>query len=382
MQERPQMMIPILDLSVQHEQLADEIGAAVASVLRSQKFILGPEVRELEQDLAPYCQCSEAVGCASGSDALLLALMACDVGPGDEVITTPFSFFATAASIARLGAKTVFVDIDNSTFNIDTTRIERAITNRTKAIIPVHLFGQCAEMGRINELAGQANIRVIEDAAQAIGAEYRGKRAGSLGAVACFSFYPSKNLGGAGDGGLLTTNDSELAETLRILRAHGAKKKYYHDRVGINSRLDSLQAAILRVKFRYLDQWAAARRLNAHRYQELFHQAGLVSSEEIRLPVESEGSLHVYNQFVIRARDRDKLRAWLANRGVGTEIYYPLSLHMQDCFKDLGYHRGDFPESERAAEEALAIPVYPELGATAQAYVVETIASFYRQAAG
>jgi len=382
MQERPQMMIPILDLSVQHEQLADEIGAAVAKVLRSQKFILGPEVRELEQDLAPYCQCSEAVGCASGSDALLLALMACDIGPGDEVITTPFSFFATVASISRLGAKAVFVDIDNSTFNIDTTRIESAITNRTKAIMPVHLFGQCAEMDRINELAGQSNIRVIEDAAQAIGAEYRGKRAGSLGAVACFSFYPSKNLGGAGDGGLLTTNDGKLADTLRILRAHGAKKKYYHDRVGINSRLDSLQAAILRVKFRYLDQWAAARRLNAHRYRELFHEAGLVSSEEIRLPAESDGSFHVYNQFVIRARDRDGLRGWLSNRGVGTEIYYPLPLHLQDCFKDLGYKRGDFPESERAAEEALAIPVYPELGATAQAYVVETINSFYRQSAG
>jgi len=382
MQERPQMMIPILDLSVQHEQLADEIGAAVAKVLRSQKFILGPEVRELEQDLAPYCQCSDAVGCASGSDALLLALMACDIGPGDEVITTPFSFFATVASISRLGAKAVFVDIDNSTFNIDTTRIESAITKRTKAIMPVHLFGQCAEMARINELAGQSNIRVIEDAAQAIGAEYRGKRAGSLGAVACFSFYPSKNLGGAGDGGLLTTNDGKLADTLRILRAHGAKKKYYHDRVGINSRLDSLQAAILRVKFRYLDQWAAARRLNAHRYRELFHEAGLVSSEEIRLPAESDGSFHVYNQFVIRARDRDGLRGWLSNRGVGTEIYYPLPLHLQDCFKDFGYERGDFPESERAAEEALAIPVYPELGATAQAYVVETINSFYRQSAG
>ena len=382
MQERPQMMIPILDLSVQHEQLADEIGAAVAKVLRSQKFILGPEVRELEQDLAPYCQCSEAVGCASGSDALLLALMACDIGPGDEVITTPFSFFATVASISRLGAKAVFVDIDNSTFNIDTTRIESVITNRTKAIMPVHLFGQCAEMDRINELAAQSNIRVIEDAAQAIGAEYRGKRAGSLGAVACFSFYPSKNLGGAGDGGLLTTNDGKLADTLRILRAHGAKKKYYHDRVGINSRLDSLQAAILRVKFRYLDQWAAARRLNAHRYRELFHEAGLVSSEEIRLPAESDRSFHVYNQFVIRARDRDGLRGWLSNRGVGTEIYYPLPLHLQDCFNDLGYERGDFPESERAAEEALAIPVYPELGATAQAYVVETINSFYRQSAG
>ena len=380
MQEKPQMKIPILDLSVQHQQIADEIGVAVARVLNSQKFINGPEVIEFERELAPYCQCAEAVGCASGSDALLLALMACGVGPGDEVITTPFSFFATVGSIVRLGAKAVFVDIDAATFNIDANRIESAITERTKAIMPVHLFGQCAEMNRINELASQFGIAVIEDAAQAIGAEYRGRRAGSLGAVGCFSFYPSKNLGGAGDGGLLTTNDREMAQTLRILRAHGAKKKYYHDCVGINSRLDSLQAAILRVKFRYLDQWARARRANAQRYRELFRDAGLASSDSIQLPAESESSLHVYNQFVIRARDRDKLRAYLAERGVGTEIYYPVPLHMQACFKDLGHQGGDFPESERAAAEALAIPIYPELGANAQGYVVETIASFYRQA--
>jgi dTDP-4-amino-4,6-dideoxygalactose transaminase len=381
MQEKAQMKIPILDLSVQHQEIAGEIGAAVARVLNSQKFILGPEVREFERELAPYCQCAEAVGCASGSDALLLALMACGVGPGDEVITTPFSFFATVGSIVRLGAKAVFVDIDAATFNVDSNRIESAITERTKAIMPVHLFGQCAEMNRINELASQFGIAVIEDAAQAIGAEYRSRRAGSLGAVGCFSFYPSKNLGGAGDGGLLTTNDLEMAETLRVLRAHGAKKKYHHDRVGINSRLDSLQAAILRVKFRYLDQWAHARRANAQRYRELFRDAGLVSSGSIQLPAESESSLHVYNQFVIRARDRDKLRACLAERGVGTEIYYPVPLHMQACFRDLGYQSGDFPESERAADEALAIPIYPELGANAQSYVVETIASFYRQAA-
>jgi dTDP-4-amino-4,6-dideoxygalactose transaminase len=379
MQEKVQMRIPILDLSVQHQRIASEIEAAVARVLNSQQFILGPEVRELEREIAPYCQCAEAVGCASGSDALLLALMACGIGPGDEVITTPFSFFATVGSIVRMGAKAVFVDIDEATFNIDANRIESAITDRTKAIMPVHLFGQCAEMDRINELAGPLKIAVIEDAAQAIGAEYRGRRAGSLGTVACFSFYPSKNLGGAGDGGLLTTNDVEMAETLRTLRAHGARKKYYHDRVGINSRLDSLQAAILRVKFRYLDQWAQARRENAQRYRELFRDAGLVSSGSVRLPSEPAAANHVYNQFVIRARDRDKLRAYVAERGVGTEIYYPVPLHMQVCFRDLGYQPGDFPESERAAEQALAIPVYPELGARAQAYVVETIASFYRQ---
>ena len=380
MQEKAQMKIPILDLSVQHQKIAAEIQAAVARVLNSQQFIQGPDVRELEREIAPYCQCAEAIGCASGSDALLLALMACGVGPGDEIITTPFSFFATVGSIVRLGARAVFVDIDDSTFNIDVNRIEAAITERTRAIMPVHLFGQCAEMDRINEVAGLNKIAVIEDAAQAIGAEYKGKRAGSLGNVGCFSFYPSKNLGGAGDGGLLTTNDPEMAETLRILRAHGAKKKYHHDRVGINSRLDSLQAAILRVKFRYLDQWAAARRKNAQRYRDLFNQAELVSSGAVRLPAESASSLHVYNQFVIRARDRDKLRAYLAERGVGTEVYYPVPLHAQPCFKNLGHQIGDFPKSERAAEEALAIPVYPELSENAPTYVVETIHSFYRQA--
>jgi dTDP-4-amino-4,6-dideoxygalactose transaminase len=378
MQEKAQMKIPILDLSVQYQQIADEIGSAVTRVLGNQKFILGPEVREFERELATYCHCAESVGCASGSDALLLALMACDVGPGDEVITTPFSFFATAGSIVRLGATAVFVDIDKATFNMDVSQIESAITERTKAIIPIHLFGQCAEMDTINKLADRVKIPVIEDAAQAIGAEYRGRRAGSLGAIGCFSFYPSKNLGGAGDGGLLTTNDLELAETLRTLRTHGAKQKYYHDRLGINSRLDTIQAAILRVKFRYLDQWAHARRTNAQRYRELFRDVGLGSSDPIELPTESEGSMHVYNQFVIRARNRDMLKAWLAEKGVGTEIYYPLPLHMQVCFKDLGYQSGDFPESERAAAEALAIPVYPELSADAQAYVVEAIASFYR----
>jgi dTDP-4-amino-4,6-dideoxygalactose transaminase len=380
MQEKARMKVPILDLSVQHQKIAPEIEAAVERVLRSQQFILGPEVRELERELATYCQCTEAVGCASGSDALLLALMACGVGPGDEVITTPFSFFATVGSIVRLGAKPVFVDIDESTFNIDANLIESAMTKQTRAILPVHLFGQCAEMDRINELAGHMKVDVVEDAAQAIGAEFRGRRAGSLGTIGCFSFYPSKNLGGAGDGGLLTTNNSHIADTLRMLRAHGAKKKYYHDRVGINSRLDSLQAAILRVKFRYLDQWSQARRKNAQRYRELFRDAGLVSSGVAQLPLESAQAVHVYNQFVIRARERDKLRAWLIERGVGTEIYYPVPLHMQACFKDLGHKAGDFPVSERAAEEALAIPVYPELDRNAQSYVVESIASFYRQA--
>jgi dTDP-4-amino-4,6-dideoxygalactose transaminase len=379
MQEKARMEIPILDLSVQHRQIADEIQQAIARVLQDQKFILGPEVRALEQELAPYCGCAEAVGCASGSDAILLALMACDIGPGDEVITTPFSFFATAGSIVRLGARAVFVDIEPGTFNIDSNKIEGAISKRTKVIMPVHLFGQCSDFDTIDEIASRFKLQVIEDAAQAIGAEYRQRRAGSLGAIGCFSFYPSKNLGGAGDGGLLTTNNPELAESLKMLRAHGARKKYYHDRVGINSRLDSLQAAILRVKFRYLDQWSKARRRNAQRYRELFNDSGL-EQNFVKLPAESADSLHVYNQFVIRARHRDRLKGWLAEKGIGTEIYYPLPLHLQVCFRNMGYNEGDFPESERAAAEALAIPVYPELDSNAQSYIVDTIAAFYGNA--
>ncbi|HSB08242.1 MAG TPA: DegT/DnrJ/EryC1/StrS family aminotransferase [Blastocatellia bacterium] len=379
MQEKAQMKIPLLDLGAQHSSIAGEIESAVKRVLDSQQFILGPEVRELERELAAYCQCSESVGCASGSDAILLALMACGVGPGDEVITTPFSFFATVGSMVRLQAKPVFVDIDGATFNLDVTRLAEGITSRTRAIMPVHLFGQCADMEIITQLADRNGIAVIEDAAQAIGAEHHGKRAGSLGAVGCFSFYPSKNLGGAGDGGLLTTNNTEIADSLRALRSHGAKKKYYHDRVGINSRLDSLQAAILRVKFRYLDSWTQARRNNARRYQSLFRDAGFLSNQPVRLPTESEPAFHVYNQFVIRVRERDELRAYLTKRGIGTEVYYPLPLHLQNCFKDLGYNEGDFPEAESAAREALAIPVYPELTEAEQMYVVAMVRSFYDQ---
>jgi len=378
MQEKAQMKIPLLDLAAQHQAIAGEIESAVIRVLNSQQFIQGPEVRELERELARYCQREYAIGCASGSDALLLALMACGVGPGDEVITSPFSFFATVGSIVRLGAKPVFVDIDPETFYLATESLERAVTPRTKAIMPVHLFGLCAEMDSINELAAQLNIPVIEDAAQAIGAEYRGRRAGSLGKIGCFSFYPSKNLGGAGDGGFLTTNDPEVAEMLQTLRSHGAKKKYYHDVVGINSRLDSLQAAILRVKLPHLDRWAAARRANAQRYRELFSAAESTSDRTVGLPFEPTNCRHVYNQFVIRVRDRDALRAYLQDRGIGTEVYYPVPLHLQNCFKDLGYSQGDFPEAERAAREALSIPVYPELDEAAQKYVVDSIASFYR----
>ncbi len=370
--------IPLLDLNAQYQVIGDEVNAVVRSVLESQQFILGPEVRDLEREIAGYCGTAHAVGCASGSDAILLALMALEIGPGDEVITSPFTFFATAGSIVRLGARPVFVDIDEQTFNIDVSLIERAVTSRTKAIMPVHLFGECAEIERLRELASARAIPIIEDAAQAIGSTHFGKPAGSLGLAACFSFYPSKNLGGAGDGGMLTTNDVEFADKLKVMRGHGAKKKYFHEFVGMNSRLDSLQAAILRVKLRHLDDWTAARRANAARYRELFARTGLPESGKVKLPVESAGGFHVYNQFVIRAEERDKLQAHMKEHGVGTEVYYPLSLHLQQCFKTLGHKPRDFPKSERATNEALAIPVYPELDEDDQEYVVETIESFYR----
>lgn len=371
--------VPMLDLRAQYKQLATEIEAAVVKVLESQQLILGPEVKELEKEIASYSQCDHGIGCASGSDALLLALMAFDIGPGDEVITTPFTFFATVGSIVRLGAVPVFVDIDPVTFNMNVRQLDPVVTERTKAIMPVHLFGQCVEMDKVEAVARRAEIAVIEDAAQAIGAEYKNRRAGSLGDIGAFSFYPSKNLGGAGDGGMLTTNSASLAESLRVLRAHGAPKKYYHDRVGVNSRLDSLQAAILRVKFGYLESWAEARRANAARYDRLFEAKGLVAEGVVVPPVVQEGQHHVFNQYVIRVRERDGLRAYLAERGIGTEIYYPVPMHMQKCFADLGFKRGAFPEAERAAHEVVAIPVYPELGEDDQEYVAATVAQFYRK---
>ena len=372
------MKIPILDLKSQYERIAEDVEQAVQSVLRSQQYIMGPEVKAFEQELAAYCHSSYAIGCASGSDALLLALMACGIGVDDEVVTTSFSFFATAGSIVRLGAKPVFVDIDWDTFNLDSEAAERVITAKTKAILPVHLFGQCAEMDSINSLAKAYDLHVIEDAAQAIGAEYAGTQAGNLGDIGAFSFYPSKNLGGAGDGGALTTNSEVLAERLRLLRTHGAKKKYYHDEVGLNSRLDALQAAILRVKMRFLSEWSEARRENARRYKTLFEESGLIDRELVKVPVERENCLHVFNQYVIRAVERDQLRSYLSEQGIGTEIYYPVPLHLQGCFKPLGYQVGSLPQSERAANEALAIPVYPELSNEAQEYVVRTIKTFYK----
>lgn len=377
MELKKRMVIPILDLKAQHDRISGELGAAITRVMESQQFILGPEVKDLEREIADYCQTRYAIGCASGSDALLLSLMALGVGEGDEVITTPFSFFATAGSIARLGAIPVFIDIEPGTFNLNSDFLAGAITPRAKAIMPVHLFGQCADMSPIMKIANEYGLAVIEDAAQALGASYLERRAGGLGTIAAFSFYPSKNLGGAGDGGIVTTDDPELAEGLRALRAHGARKKYFHETVGINSRLDSLQAAILRVKLPYLDEWASKRRENAESYRRLFAKSGTLESGDIILPVEEARGVHVYNQFVVRCRKRDALRDYLKENGIGSEIYYPLSLHLQDCFGYLGVEAGSLPESERASGEVLALPIYPELDQQALEYIVDVIESFY-----
>jgi dTDP-4-amino-4,6-dideoxygalactose transaminase len=369
------MKVPLLDLKEQNDALRPQIEAALGRVLDTNGFILGEEVAALEQELAAYCGTRQAIGCASGSDAILLALMALEVGPGDEVITSPYSFFATVSAITRLGATPVFVDIDAETYNLDVEQLESKIGERTKAIEPVHLYGQCADMDRINEIAGRYNIPVVEDAAQAIGAERGHKRAGSMSSIGCFSFYPSKNLGGMGDGGVLTTDNEDLAERLRALRVHGSIEKYYHKYVGLNSRLDGFQGAILRVKLPHLERWTVRRIENAHRYRELFTNAGL---EEISLPVQVPGGRHIYNQYVIRVPSRrDELRDYLSERQVGTDIYYPLPLHLQECFSYLGYVEGDLIEAERASKETLALPIYPELRAEQQQYVVDSISSFF-----
>jgi len=372
----PIASVPLLDLKAQYAAIRGEVRAALEPVLESQHFILGPEVEALEAELAAYCGCRFAVGVSSGTDALLLALMALEIGPGDEVITSPFTFFATAGCIHRVGARPVFADIEPEGFNLDPARVAAAVTAKTRAIIPVHLFGQCAEMDAISEVAGRHKLAVIEDAAQAIGAEYRGRRAGAMGAAGCFSFFPSKNLGGFGDGGMVTTGDPGLAARLRVLRNHGAEPKYYHKLIGGNFRLDALQAAVLRVKLRHLEAWSAARQENAARYRRLL--AAAAPAGKVRLPPELPGRRHIYNQFCIRVERRDALRAHLAARKVGHEVYYPVPLHLQECFAGLGYKPGSLPESERAAAEALALPIYPELTAAQQQYVVASIAGFFR----
>ncbi len=370
--------VPLLDLKAQYATIRDEIRPAVDAVLESQQCILGSAVAECEAALAPYCGCPHAITVSSGSDALLISLMAEDIGPGDEVITTPYTFFATAGAIARTGAKPVFVDIDPKTYNIDPAAIEAKITPKTKAIIPVHLYGQCAEMDAILDVAGRRGISVIEDAAQAIGAEYKGRRAGSMGRYGCFSFFPSKNLGAAGDGGLVTATDAAVAERLRILRVHGSKPKYYHAIVGGNFRFDALQAAIVTVKLRHLDSWTAGRQSNAARYRRLFEAAGLTADGTVQLPYEVPGNRHIYNQFVIRVPRRDEVQAYLREQKIGNEVYYPVPLHMQQCFAYLGHHEGDFPESEAAAKQTLALPIYPELSDAQAEWVVECIQKFLR----
>jgi dTDP-4-amino-4,6-dideoxygalactose transaminase len=372
------MNVPLLDLKAQFQPLRAEIMEAIQTVCDEQGFILGPRIVAFEESVARYIGSHYAIGCASGSDALLLSLMAIGVKAGDEVITIPFTFFATVSAISRLGAKPVLVDIQPDTFNIDPALIERAITPRTKAIIPVHLFGQCADMASINEIAKRKNIYVIEDACQAIGASQGNKRAGVLGDTGCFSFFPSKNLGGFGDGGLITTNDKTLADSMAMLRVHGSQVRYLHEAVGINSRLDALQAAVLQVKLKYLDQWTEGRRRNAERYSQLFKRTKHV--DRVMLPPIAPGNFHVYNQFTIRAPKRDELRAFLKEKGVGTEVYYPLPMHLQNCFRDLGHQKGAFPLSEQAAEEVMSIPIYAELTEEQQTYVVEMIADFYRHA--
>ena len=368
--------VAFLDLRAQFAPIRDEVLSVVARVLESQQFIMGSEVAALEGEIAKFVGCEFALGCASGSDALLLALMAYGVGPGDEVVTTPFTFVATAGSIARLGARPVFVDIDPVTYNLDPAKFESAITPRTRAVIPVHLFGLPAEMCSIQEISNRHNLPVIEDAAQAIGAEYKGKQVGSLGSVGCFSFFPSKNLGGAGDGGMVVADDPDLADRLRILRLHGSRKKYQYELLGMNSRLDTLQAAILRVKLRHLPAWTAARQRNAEHYRNLFSEYGLMDS--IAPPFVPASCTHVYNQFVIRVQHRDELKAALRKEGIPTEIYYPSPLHLQPAFAYLSYQEGEFPRAELASQEVLALPIYPEFTEEHQRLVVEAISNFFR----
>lgn len=376
-QQSPALHFSFLDLQAQFITIREEVMSAITQTMESQRFILGSEVKAFEDEIAQYVGCSFAIACASGSDALLLALMSLGIGPGDEVITTPFTFVATAGSIARLGAKPIFVDINPATYNIDVQLLERAITKNTRAIVPVHLYGLPAEMRKISQVAKACNLPVIEDAAQALGAACEGIAVGNIGTIGCFSFFPSKNLGGAGDGGMLTTNDPEIADRLRSLRVHGSRLKYHCEVLGVNSRLDALQAAILRVKLRHLASWTDGRRKNAQRYKGLFDQAQL--APQVILPVEPQGMRHVYNQFVIRVISRDKLRDHMLGMGIPTEIYYPEPLHLQPAFTYLEYKPGDLPHSEAASLQVLALPIYPELTEEQQAEVVQSIHQFYFQ---
>jgi dTDP-4-amino-4,6-dideoxygalactose transaminase len=392
-QPQPRMQVPLLDLKLQYRPLEAEIQAAIAKVCASQAFILGPAVKELEASIAAYSQCGYGIGVSSGTDALLLALMALEIGQGDEVITSPFTFFATAGTIARAGARPIFCDIDPVSFNLSPAAVEsfvgkhcerrgtelinRNTGGRVKALMPVHLYGQVADMLPLLDIARRCGLRVIEDAAQAIGAEDGDhNRAGSYGDIGCLSFFPTKNLGAFGDAGMCVTNDPALAERMEILRVHGGKPKYYHSFIGGNFRMDELQAAILNVKLKHLDAWSADRQRNAAYYNGAFGRAKL--GEALEIPYAGLGFRHIYNQYVVRVRDRDALREYLSAAGIGTEIYYPVPLHLQACFAYLGHKAGDFPQSERAAAETLALPIYPELTETQLQYVVDTITAFYR----
>jgi dTDP-4-amino-4,6-dideoxygalactose transaminase len=384
------MIVPMLDLKAQYASMKEEIDRAISEVMEAQHFILGRWVEECEKAIAEYCRCAHAVGVSSGTDALLICLMAEGIGPGDEVITSPYTFFATAGVIARVGARPVFVDIDPTTYNLSPALISSKVTPKTRAIIPVHLFGQMAEMDAIGEVARKHDLIMIEDAAQAIGAEHNHHRAGSVGKYGCLSFFPSKNLGAAGDGGMVVTNDGTRAEKLMCLRAHGSKPKYHHKMIGGNFRLDTLQAAIVSAKLVHLDAWTAARQRNAERYLHLFEEAGLLLEDgrqfaadgsaadderQIALPIISTNR-HIFNQYIIRVPQRDHLRIFLNAQGVATEVYYPVPMHLQECFSYLGYSRGEFPESEKAAQHTLALPIYPELSEEQAHYVVHCIREF------
>lgn len=382
--EMLEMKVPFFDLKPQSLPLKEEIRSAFEEVFETQQFVMGGQVQTLEQVIAQYCHTPFAVGVASGSDALFLSLMALGIGPGDEVILPPFTFFATAGSVSRIGAFPIFADIDPLTYNIDPAKIEEKITKKTRAILPVHLFGQCADMDPILEIARRKGLFVIEDAAQALGSEYKpsatskGRRAGQMGDLGCFSFYPTKNLGAFGDAGMVVAHAPDLAEKVRLLRVHGSQPKYYHRWIGINSRLDTIQAAILLVKFKYLEKWTEARQNLAKRYGELFRE--LCSFvEEIRLPAIQYENRHIFNQYVIRVPKREGLRRFLTEEGIGTDIYYPLPLHLQECFSFLKYRLGDFPVSEKAAQETLALPIFPELTEAQQQRVVDRIRAFYRK---
>jgi dTDP-4-amino-4,6-dideoxygalactose transaminase len=369
--------VPLLDLDAQYRPLRDEILAAITRVCDSQRFIMGPEVEGLEHELAAHLDVGHAIAVSSGTDALLVAMMALGIGPGDEVITSTYSFFATAGCITRLGAVPKLVDIDPETYNIDPDAVRAAMTPRTRAIIPVHLYGLCADMDPIAEIAAGAGIAVIEDACQAIGATYKGRQAGSIGTAGCFSFFPSKNLGAFGDAGLVTTNDAALAHEVRLLRNHGAEPKYFHTRVGGNFRLDALQAAVLRVKLPHLSRWSGMRLANARTYDQMFREAGLDSV--VTLPGEPADRGHIFNQYIVRVPARDRVRAFLTERGIGTEVYYPVPFHLQECFAPLGHRRGDFPKAEAAADSTIALPIYGELTRGQQAAVVSALSDAVRR---